>query len=160
MLFLVLNLVVDSKRFPLPPYAIYCIAGGFAATVLFGAYENNIFKSLAEGLKNIIPTFLSSVGVFADIVSFIRLWALGLAGSSLAAIINNMGGGMIKPALMAIGGVLILVFGHVLNMTLNVLSVVVHAIRLNVLEFSCNHLGMQWSGIKYEPFRVTYKQDK
>jgi len=160
MLFLVLNLVVDAKRFPLPPYAVYLIAGGFGATVLFGAYENNIFKSLIEGLKNIIPTFLSSVGVFADIVSYIRLWALGLAGSSLASIINNMGGGMIKPALMALGGVLILVFGHVLNMTLNVLSVVVHAIRLNVLEFSCNHLGMQWSGIKYEPFRVTYKQDK
>ena len=157
MLFLVLNLVVDSKRFPLPPYAVWLIVGGFAANLVFGAYKDNIFKSLAEGLKNIIPTFLSSVGVFADLVSYIRLWALGLAGSSLAAIINTMGGGLFKAVIMAVGGILILAFGHVLNMTLSVLSVVVHAIRLNILEFSCNHLGMQWSGIKYEPFRVTYK---
>jgi V/A-type H+-transporting ATPase subunit I len=152
MFFLVLNLVVDSKRFPLPPFCVWLIAGGFAASLIFGAYEGNILKSLLEGLKNIIPTFLSSVGVFADIVSYIRLWALGLAGSSLAAIINTMGGGMLKPALMALAGILILVLGHALNLVLSVLSVVVHAIRLNVLEFSCNHLGMQWSGIKYEPF--------
>jgi V/A-type H+/Na+-transporting ATPase subunit I len=160
MLFLVLNLVVDSKRFPVPPFAVYLVGGGFAANLLLGSYENNIFKSIIEGLKNIIPTFLGSVGVFADIVSYIRLWALGLAGSSLATIINSMAGGLFKPLFMALFGVILLAFGHGLNMTLSVLSVVVHAIRLNVLEFSCNHLGMQWSGIKYEPFRVTYEQDK
>jgi V/A-type H+-transporting ATPase subunit I len=98
------------------------------------------------------------VGVFADIVSYIRLWALGLAGSSLAGIINGMGGGMVKASLMAVFGIIILVFGHGLNLILNVLSVVVHAVRLNILEFSCNHLGMQWSGRAYEPFRVTYKE--
>jgi V/A-type H+-transporting ATPase subunit I len=157
MLFLVLNLVVDSKRFPVPPYAVWLVAGGFGATLLFGAYEGNILKSLVEGLKNIIPTFLGAVGVFADIVSYIRLWALGLAGSSLAAIINTMGGGLVKAALIGVFGIIILVFGHGLNMVLSVLSVVVHAIRLNILEFSCNHLGMQWSGIAYEPFRSTYK---
>jgi V/A-type H+-transporting ATPase subunit I len=158
MLFLVLNLVVDSKRFPLPPFAVWLVAAGFAANMIFGAYEGNILKSAVEGLKNVIPTFLSSVGVFADIVSYIRLWALGLAGSSLAAIINGMGGGMLKPALIGIFGVIILVFGHGLNIVLSVLSVVVHAIRLNILEFSCNHLGMQWSGIAYDPFRETYKE--
>ncbi len=160
MLFLVLNLVVDSKRFPLPSFTVALVGGGFAATVLFANYDGNLLKSIVEGLKSIIPTFLSSVGVFADIVSYIRLWALGLAGSSLASIINNMASGMFKPIFMAGAGVLLLVFGHTLNVVLNVLSVVVHAVRLNILEFSCNHLGMQWSGIKYEPFRVTYQQDK
>ena len=160
MFFLVLNLVVDSKRFPLPSFTIALVGGGFLATILFGNYEGNLLKSILEGVKSIIPTFLSSVGVFADIVSYIRLWALGLAGSSLATIINNMASGMFKPLFMAFAGVILLIFGHTLNMVLNVLSVVVHAVRLNILEFSCNHLGMQWSGIKYEPFRVTYQQDK
>jgi V/A-type H+-transporting ATPase subunit I len=159
MLFLVLYLVVDSKRFPVPPYAVWFVAGGFLANIVFGAYEGNILRSFLEGLKNIIPTFLSSVGVFADIVSYIRLWALGLAGSSLATIINTMGGGLVKPALIGLMGVVILVFGHGLNVVLGVLSVVVHAIRLNVLEFSCNHLGMQWSGIEYDPFRITVKEE-
>jgi len=153
MYFLVLNLVVDSKRFPVPPWAVYLIAGGFAAGIIFGAYEGNILKSMLEGLKNIIPSFLGSVGVFADIVSYIRLWALGLAGSSLAAIINKAGGGLFKAVAMAAAGLAILLAGHTLNVVLSALSVIVHAIRLNILEFSCNHLGMQWSGVKYAPFR-------
>jgi V/A-type H+-transporting ATPase subunit I len=155
MLFFVLNLVVDSKRFPVPPFALWLVLFGFLANMIFGAYEGNVLKSAVEGLKNIIPTFLGAVGVFADIVSYIRLWALGLAGSALASIINGMGGGMVKPALIGAVGVIILLFGHGLNLILSVLSVVVHAVRLNILEFSCNHLGMQWSGIAYDPFKAT-----
>jgi len=156
MFFGVLFLVVDPERFPLPPYAVWLILGGFTLSLAFGAYEGNVLKSLLEGLKNIIPNFLGAVGVFADIVSYIRLWALGLAGSALAGIINSMGGGMVKPALIAVAGIVILLFGHGLNLILSVLSVIVHAVRLNILEFSCNHLGMQWSGIAYDPFKVTF----
>ncbi len=159
MLFFVLNLVVDAKRFPAPPFAVWLVAGGFAANLLFGAYEGNILRSLLGGLQNIIPIFLGTVGVFADIVSYIRLWAVGLAGSSLGAIINDMGGGMFKAVAMIVFGVLLLAFGHLLNLVLCVLSVVVHGIRLNMLEFG-NHLGMEWSGIKYDPFRVTVKSER
>ena len=45
--------------------------------------------------------------------------------------------------------IVLLVFGHGLNMILNVLSVIVHGIRLNTLEFS-SHLDMSWSGHKFE----------
>lgn len=159
MLFFVLTLVVDAKRFPAPPYAVWLVVGGFALNLLFGSYNGHILKSFLGGLQNIIPIFLGSVGVFADIVSYIRLWAVGLAGSSLGSIINDMGGGMIKPVVMAVFGVTLLVFGHLLNLTLSVLSVVVHGVRLNMLEFS-NHLGMEWSGIKYDPFRVTIKSER
>ena len=48
-------------------------------------------------------------------------------------------------------GILLLGFGHGLNMILNVLSVIVHGVRLNTLEFS-SHLGMSWSGFSYKPF--------
>jgi len=159
MLFFVLYLVVDAKRFPAPPYAVWLVVGGFALNLLFGSYNGHILKSLLGGLQNIIPIFLGSVGVFADIVSYIRLWAVGLAGSSLGSIINDMGGGMIKPVLMAVFGVALLAVGHMLNLVLSVLSVVVHGIRLNMLEFS-NHLGMEWSGTKYDPFRVTIKSER
>ena len=158
MLFFVLNLVVDPERFPVPPFALALVVAGFAGTMIFGAYDGNLLKSALEGLKNIIPNFLGAVGVFADIVSYIRLWALGLAGSALASIINGMGGGMVKPALIGLVGLAILLFGHGLNLILGVLSVIVHAVRLNILEFSCNHLGMQWSGIAYEPFRATFDE--
>ena len=48
--------------------------------------------------------------------------------------------------------IVLLVFGHGLNMILNVLSVIVHGIRLNTLEFS-NHIGLTWSGQKFQPFK-------
>ena len=50
-----------------------------------------------------------------------------------------------------IAAIALLVFGHGLNMVLNLLSVIVHGVRLNTLEFS-THLGVSWSGKKYEPF--------
>ena len=159
MLFFVLNLVVDAQRFPLPAYAVWMVAGGFALNLFFGSYNGNILKSILGGLQNFIPIFLGTVGVFADIVSYIRLWAVGLAGSSLGSVINDMGGGMMKPVLMVVVGVALIVAGHTLNLVLSVLSVVVHGIRLNMLEFS-SHLGMEWSGIKYDPFRVTVKSER
>lgn len=159
MLFLVLFLVVDAERFPAPPYTVWLVVGGFVLNLVFGSYDGRILKSLLRGLQNIIPTFLGSVGVFADIVSYIRLWAVGLAGTSLGAIINDMGGGMIKPVAMAVFGIVLLAFGHLLNLVLCLLSVVVHGVRLNMLEFS-NHLGIEWSGIKYDPFRVTVKSEQ
>ena len=47
---------------------------------------------------------------------------------------------------------LILFLGHALNILLALMAVIVHGVRLNMLEFS-GHLDMEWSGIKYEPFR-------
>ena len=90
------------------------------------------------------------VNVFSDIVSYIRLWAVGLAGGAISATVNDMAGPMLGGAIIFLG-VLLLVFGHGLNMILNVLSVIVHGVRLNTLEFS-SHLGMSWSGFAYEPF--------
>ncbi|MCL2479478.1 MAG: hypothetical protein FWF22_08245, partial [Treponema sp.] len=48
-------------------------------------------------------------------------------------------------------GILFFAFGHSFNMVLNVLSVLVHGVRLNTLEFS-SHVGLSWSGSAYKPF--------
>jgi V/A-type H+-transporting ATPase subunit I len=57
----------------------------------------------------------------------------------------------------AVMGVVLLAVGHALNVAMSVLSVVVHGIRLNMLEFS-GHLGMEWSGYRYDPFRETARE--
>jgi V/A-type H+-transporting ATPase subunit I len=53
--------------------------------------------------------------------------------------------------LLFLFGIALLVFGHSLNLALNALSVLVHGVRLNTLEFS-GHAGLTWSGIPYKPF--------
>ncbi|MEK6714012.1 MAG: hypothetical protein AABY41_07450, partial [Nitrospirota bacterium] len=47
---------------------------------------------------------------------------------------------------------LILVVGHAFNIVLCGFGVLVHGLRLNVLEFS-GHLGLEWTGFQYEPFK-------
>ncbi len=91
------------------------------------------------------------VNVFSDIVSYIRLWAVALAGAAISGTINTMAGPMLGKLIMVAFGVILLCFGHGLNIMLNLLSVIVHGVRLNTLEFS-QHLGMSWSGTKYKPF--------
>jgi V/A-type H+-transporting ATPase subunit I len=134
------------------------IAIGFGLNFFFANWESGwgffrgLLKSILGSLANIVSVFLGVVNVFADIVSYIRLWAVGLAGLAISQTINNMVGPMLgKLSLFAIGAV-ILVAGHGINILLSVLSVIVHGVRLNMLEFS-GHLGMEWSGFSYDPFK-------
>jgi len=127
---------------------------GFMLNFIFSNYEGSVVKSILESLKNIISVFLGIVNVFSDIVSYIRLWAVALAGAAISGTVNAMAGPMFGKLTMVIFGVILLVFGHGLNMILNLLSVIVHGVRLNTLEFS-QHLGMAWSGTKYRPFADT-----
>ena len=94
---------------------------------------------------------LGVVNVFSDIVSYIRLWAVGLAGAAISATVNELVSPLLGNFMFMVFAIILLVFGHGLNMILNVLSVIVHGIRLNTLEFS-SHLDMSWSGHKFKPF--------
>lgn len=161
MYWVVLSMVVNSKVFPMVGGDVYglpwgtvsiaLVGIGFALSFIFANYEGSIGKSILESLKNIISVLLGVVNVFSDIVSYIRLWAVGLAGAAISGTVNTMAGPMIGHAAMFLVLIILLVFGHGLNMMLNLLSVIVHGVRLNTLEFS-NHLGMSWSGFKYKPF--------
>ncbi|WP_318721455.1 V-type ATP synthase subunit I [Treponema sp.] len=163
MFYIVLSMVVSSVVFPLDlvvndiqvgKIALGLIGGGFALSFIFANYEDSIIKSILESVKNIISVLLGVVNVFSDIVSYIRLWAVGLAGAAISNTVNTMAGPLMGHAIMFAAAVLLLVFGHGLNMILNLLSVIVHGVRLNTLEFS-THLGMSWSGFKYKPFSET-----
>jgi V/A-type H+-transporting ATPase subunit I len=128
------------------------LAIGFVLSFIFSNYEGSVGKSVLESCKNIISVLLGVVNVFSDTVSYIRLWAVGLAGAAISNTVNTMAGPMLGKLAFFMVAVVLLVFGHGLNMVLNLLSVVVHGVRLNTLEFS-QHLGMTWSGTKYSPFR-------
>ena len=153
--YVVLYLVLDAAKYPVPSYAMYMIFGGLGCLVLFGQQKpgQNFFKGILMGVANLFTTFLDSISAFSDIISYIRLYAVGLATLAISQSFNSMaagvGGG---PGIIA--AALILLAGHTLNIAMAMLSVVVHGVRLNMLEFS-SHLGMEWSGIKYEPFMET-----
>lgn len=167
MFYVVLSMVVDGVRFPLGitnetyylfeaiPLNLLClgmIGFGFVLSFVFSNYEGSIGKSILESCKNIVSVLLGVVNVFSDIVSYIRLWAVALAGGAISATVNEMAGPLFGHAIMFIFAILLLTVGHGLNMILNVLSVIVHGVRLNTLEFS-SHLGMSWVGFKYKPFK-------
>jgi len=152
----VLNLVVSSSRFPIYPAAVAMIGVGFVLNFAFVNYAGHLGSSVLESFKNFISMFLGVVNVFADIMSYIRLWAVGLAGSAISATVNSMATPLLGGLVMFLAVVLLL-FGHGLNLIMNVLSVIVHGVRLNTLEFS-NHVGLTWSGFKYEPFSETARQ--
>ncbi len=158
--YLVLSLVVNPEVFsfslvisgiPVGTVSLALIGVGFLLSFIFANYEGNIIKSILASLKNIVSVLLGVVNVFSDIVSYIRLWAVGLAGAAIAATVNELAGPLLGNFLFMIVAIVLLVFGHGLNMILNVLSVIVHGIRLNTLEFS-SHLDMSWSGHKFKPF--------
>lgn len=161
MFWIVLSMVVNSKVFPMMgsianiPIGIIeisLIAVGFTMSFVFANYETSISQSILDSCKNIISVLLGVVNVFSDIVSYIRLWAVGLAGAAISDTVNTMAGPILGHAILFIAAIALLVFGHGLNMVLNLLSVIVHGVRLNTLEFS-THLGVSWSGIKYSPFK-------
>ena len=160
MYYMVLSFVVNPVVFPLDlvigsvpvgTVALALIGIGFVMSFVFANYEGSIGKSILASLSNIITVLLGVVNVFSDIISYIRLWAVGLAGAAISATVNQLASPMLGNFLFMIFAIILLVFGHGLNMILNVLSVIVHGIRLNTLEFS-SHLDMSWSGYKFKPF--------
>ncbi len=152
--FVVLYLVI-GQQVNLKPVACVVIAG-FLLVVFFGGMSPD--KTFAQGLKaglgDAFTVFLNTISAFGNIMSYIRLFAVGMASLAIAQSFNDMAFAFHGPLIIA--AVLILLIGHGLNIVMGMLSVVVHGVRLNLLEFS-GQLGMEWAGIAYDPFK---KRDK
>jgi V/A-type H+-transporting ATPase subunit I len=160
MYFIILSLIAsnEARQIPMYPIAVYVFAGGFALNFVFANYEGSIGRSVLESLKNIISVILGIANVFSDIMSYIRLWAVGLAGAAIADTVDTMAlqiggtaGSVAVRFIVFVLAVVLLAFGHGLNLILNMLSVLVHGVRLNTLEFS-GHVGLTWAGTPYKPF--------
>jgi V/A-type H+-transporting ATPase subunit I len=97
------------------------------------------------------------VNSFVDLLSYIRIFAVALAGYYIAANFNSMGAGLAADnAILWIFGAVVIFLGHALNIALCMMSVLVHGVRLNTLEFS-NHVGVTWTGIPYKPLASSKK---
>ncbi len=90
---------------------------------------------------------------FGDILSYLRIFALGLASARLAATFNEMASGATEQiaGMGTLAAILILAFGHGLNFLLALMSGVVHGLRLNYIEFF--NWGMAEEGYPFRPFR-------
>lgn len=111
----------------------------------------------ANPVKRVLTGFASSIlpllGTFSDIMSYIRLFAVGLASYYIAAAFNGLGAQVAETATWFAGAPVVL-FGHALNLALAAIAIFAHGVRLNMLEFS-NNVGVKWAGYAYQPFRST-----
>lgn len=96
---------------------------------------------------------MSIIGNFGDVVSYLRLYLVGSASVVLIKAFNSIAFPSDSANILwTLLGVMIIFVVHLLNILLSTLAVLVHGVRLNALEFS-THMGIQWLGQKYNPFR-------
>lgn len=162
---LILTMLLPSVRLPLmldTMTILKIVAVGYVVVILFRNQDagKKFSDGVKEGLMGFLPTFLDTISCFSNIMSYIRLFAVGMAGFAISQSFNSMALGVAGAGRLVgvIGFMLIVLLGHTLNIVMCLLSVIVHGVRLNILEFS-NQLGMEWSGYKYDPFRETVKSE-
>ena len=124
---------------------------GVSLVLVFGfTLKGSELKSRGIELGMLPLNIMSALG---DIISYVRLFAVGLASVKVAQNFNDMAVGLDLPLwLKVVPMVLILLVGHGLNFAMAGLSILVHAVRLNTLEFS-NHKGVSWAGYAFKPFK-------
>ena len=128
---------------------VLCISG--AMIFLFNTPGKNIFMNIGLGLWD---SYNMVTGLLGDVLSYVRLFALGLSGGILAGVFNSLAVGMSPDNVIAgpIVMVLIFVIGHAINMFMNVLGAMVHPMRLTFVEFFKNS-GYEGGGKEYKPFK-------
>ncbi len=118
---------------------------------LYNSPGKNIFLNIGLGLWD---TYNMVTGLLGDVLSYVRLFALGLSGGILASVFNSLAVGM-SPDIPVVGFLvtaLIFVIGHAINIFMNILGSVVHPMRLTFVEFFKNS-GYEGGGREYKPFK-------
>ena len=119
---------------------------------IFNTPGRNPLINIGAGLWD---TYNMATGILGDVLSYLRLYALGMAGAMLGAAFNELGMtvlGETPNVGTAIGFALIVAFGHVLNLLMACLGAFVHPLRLTFVEYFKN-VGYEGSGKKYNPFK-------
>jgi V/A-type H+-transporting ATPase subunit I len=113
------------------------VVGLFMVALFASGRKVDSFRSgllrLVDGLRSLT----SITKIFGDVLSYMRLFALGLASASLAITFNQLAS-QIQEAVPGLGlllGILVLVLGHAINLALGIVSGFVHGLRLNFIEF-------------------------
>ena len=115
---------------------------------IFNTPGRNPLINIGAGLWD---TYNMATGILGDVLSYIRLFALGLAGGMLGQAFNNLGQMVLGDSFITwIPFVLILLFGHVLNILMSSLGAFVHPLRLTFVEYFKN-AGYEGKGAAYNP---------
>lgn len=120
---------------------------------VFNTPGRNPLINIGAGLWD---TYNMATGVLGDTLSYIRLYALGLAGGMLGGAFNNLGlmvmGGSVEGATWQwLPFIIILIIGHLLNLAMSALGAFVHPLRLTFVEYFKNS-GYEGKGTMYQPF--------
>ena len=119
--------------------------------MLYNSPGKNIFLNIGLGLWD---AYNMVTGLLGDVLSYVRLFALGLSGGILASVFNSLAVGM-SPDVPVVGFLftaLIFLIGHGLNIFMNILGSMVHPMRLTFVEFFKNS-GYEGGGQEYKPFK-------
>ena len=114
------------------------LIGGLSAAVILALIQNKL-----AGVLEITKL----IELFADVLSYLRLYALALAGMMLADTFNRMGQG----AGFALGALIIIV-GHSINITVGIMGGVIHGLRLNFIEWY--HHCFEGGGLLFNPLKL------
>lgn len=131
-----------------PGWCLWVFLAGILLVILF----MTPLKHLKSEWSDHIMLPFDVIASFADLVSYVRLFAVGTASMAVAEAFNELAlQGGVDSWLKGLVAVVILLLGHGLNIILALMSILVHGVRLNTLEFS-SHVGLEWTGFRYEPF--------
>ena len=128
------------------------------AIYVFNTPGRNPLVNIGSGLWD---TYNMATGLISDVLSYLRLYALGLAGGMLGTAFNTIGGiifeGCTVPVLNWVFFILILLLGHTLNLAMSCLGAFVHPLRLTFLEYFKNS-GYEGTGRAYKPLAADNKK--
>lgn len=140
--------VLSAEAFKWTIIALAVVSG--LAIYVFNTPGRNPLMNIGSGLWD---TYNMVTGLLGDVLSYIRLYALGLAGGMLGNAFNIMGTMILDipvPGVNWVFCIIILIFGHVLNLAMSCLGAFVHPLRLTFVEYFKNS-GYEGSGAKYNP---------
>lgn len=141
-----------DKAFSYVLYVLVALGAFFA--MFFNSPGKNPLFNLGLGLWD---TYNMATGLVGDLLSYIRLFALGLTGGILGAVFNSLAldasTGIGVPVVSQLVMLAILLIGHCLNLALCILGALVHPLRLTFVEFYKN-AGFEGGGKAYDPFRI------
>ncbi|MDZ7697063.1 MAG: hypothetical protein U5R49_09135 [Deltaproteobacteria bacterium] len=132
-----------------PFWVWWVLIGALVFPVWFGKPEERIWRRILFGFAS---SLLPLVNTFSDTMSYLRLFAVGMASYYIAVAFNILGARLAEVATW-FSAVPVLVFGHGLNIGLAGIAIFAHGVRLNMLEFSSN-AGVQWGGYDYRPYAL------